>query len=705
MIEKLTSLLQSEGLYHLLTNFTDQGVTDSILGDLSDADLKDLGVEKLGERKRLLAAFKGDASIEEAADAPATSISVTAPASLIPTNAPTPTKATKESPFVNTLGMPFVPIPRFETRFCVWPVRVQDYEAYCIAAGAAFPSSCPFPQDGDHPIVGVTWKEATAFCAWLTKKERADGKIDSETAYRLPTDLEWSAAVGLPHEPEATPGERHLKLPGYPWGLRWPPPQNAGNYENERVDQLGIQKQIIKAKKEIDECLTELNDETIVKEGYKRDLRKYFETWEDKYKLLTRRMNDWKREWTPVDDFEFTSNVGSFSENQYGIFDLGGNVWEWCKDTWSPLWPDLKVLRGASYATRSFQDNEDKSFPNQKVYLSAFRIGSRSTEAEGASYTIENNSIYYHDGGFRIVLASGDPEEDAKSILRQNRQYFIHTNLFQADGSISEEHFSCLYKVWEDLDADLLNIANAFFQSKQYGYAEAFYRVVLEGLADTTEVNESLQPAQWIINIGICMPDSRVLEKIDLLNKYYNKNSLWANILRYNLACYNCLAGNLEVARALLLEKFRRDKQQLIYKNTDIDFALKDEDLIPIREFLQEIKNREATPSPIATAAPEVKPEVANVFWNPEKPLCCLKCSKEIHPEGTNQGVDIYQIWYSSNEDRTVHSRSISKDEIPGFTYYKFCSQACCAQWVNEHTNSQKETKNRGGLFSFLKKK
>jgi hypothetical protein len=35
----------------------EQGVTDSILGDLTDSDLKELGVEKLGERKRLLAAF------------------------------------------------------------------------------------------------------------------------------------------------------------------------------------------------------------------------------------------------------------------------------------------------------------------------------------------------------------------------------------------------------------------------------------------------------------------------------------------------------------------------------------------------------------------------------------------------------------------------------------------------------------------------
>ncbi len=53
----LESLLKAEQLEHLLPIFEEQGVTDSILGELTDSDLRELGIEKFGERKRLLRVF------------------------------------------------------------------------------------------------------------------------------------------------------------------------------------------------------------------------------------------------------------------------------------------------------------------------------------------------------------------------------------------------------------------------------------------------------------------------------------------------------------------------------------------------------------------------------------------------------------------------------------------------------------------------
>jgi formylglycine-generating enzyme required for sulfatase activity len=432
MIEKLTSILTAEGLDHLLSNFTDQGVTDAILGDLSDSDLKDLGVDKLGERKRLLAAFKRGTTTGVEAEAIVATSSVTTLASPVMSTAPTPAEATKESPFVNTLGMPFVPIPRFDTRFCVWPVRVQDYETYCMASGSPFPA-CPFTQDGDHPIVGVTWNEANSFCKWLTEKERAQGILDAETAYRLPTDLEWSSAVGLPHEPDATPGDRHLKLLGYPWGLRWPPPKNAGNYEHNRIDQCGHQQMInhLEKKASIYVGVEDLNP--IGAEDYKK-----LKSEIAKIQIIQK---EWFKSWSPVDDFEFTSPVGFFSANQFGIFDLGGNVWEWCEDSWSRSYSGYRVARGGSYMMPPKLKGE--IIQNQKSYASSFRLGIQQPTIYQECFT-DGEWVKYPDGGFRIVLA--------RNIVQTRREDQIIHSMVKVDGGTLPEglqHYGTAFDAFE----------------------------------------------------------------------------------------------------------------------------------------------------------------------------------------------------------------------------------------------------------------
>lgn len=77
----------------------------------------------------------------------------------------------------------------------------------------------------------------------------------------------------------------------FPWGSDWPPPENAGNYG----ESLG------------------------------------------------------------VDPFPYTSPTGYFPPNRFGLYDLGGNVWEWCLDFYEGA-RDLRVLKGGSFRMRDLSD-------------------------------------------------------------------------------------------------------------------------------------------------------------------------------------------------------------------------------------------------------------------------------------------------------------------------------------------------------------
>jgi len=239
-----------------------------------------------------------------------------------------PAQATKDKPFVNTLGMKFVPVPITggptagkTVIFSVWETRVQDYEVFAKEKGRKWPQP-DFAQSPAHPAVNITWDDAQAFCAWLTAWEEKDGKLGASDIYRLPSDHEWSCAVGIGEREDAAepPNEKDAKVGGeFPWGNQWPPPEKSGNYWSEELRPL----------------------------------------------LVTGKYNCGKGEPLPgyQDGYAKTAPVGEYAANRFGLYDLGGNAAEWCMDWYNNVQKD-RVMRGGSWG----------KLGTQSLFLSSCRL-------------------------------------------------------------------------------------------------------------------------------------------------------------------------------------------------------------------------------------------------------------------------------------------------------------------------------------------
>jgi formylglycine-generating enzyme required for sulfatase activity len=177
-----------------------------------------------------------------------------------------------------------------------------------------------FPGDLSRPISSVSWFDATNYCAKLTEREFAAGRIAPGTRFRLPTEAEWECAARAGTSTRFSYGDD----PGY---------DSVTNY-----------------------------------------------MWEFFTADLT------------------VHPVGQKVPNEWGVYDMQGNVWEWCQDWYDslpggvqtdptgpagPVQFSSKVIRGGAY-----------DYPNSSC-RSASRLFSTPFHTDT-------------DIGIRVVLAS-DP--------------------------------------------------------------------------------------------------------------------------------------------------------------------------------------------------------------------------------------------------------------------------------------------------------
>ncbi|MEI6614223.1 MAG: SUMF1/EgtB/PvdO family nonheme iron enzyme, partial [Chrysiogenales bacterium] len=94
-------------------------------------------------------------------------------------------------------------------------VTFAQFDAFCLETGLEKPEDEGWGR-GERPVIYVSWKEATDFCAWLKKK--------TGFAFRLPTEAEWEKAA----------------RDRFPWG-NTPPDAQLANFNKEimKTDTVG----------------------------------------------------------------------------------------------------------------------------------------------------------------------------------------------------------------------------------------------------------------------------------------------------------------------------------------------------------------------------------------------------------------------------------------------------------------------------------
>ena len=169
----------------------------------------------------------------------------------------------------------------------------------------------------DQPAVKVTWQEAALYCNWLSRRAglplfyiEENGLVTGfnmdSPGFRLPTEAEWAWVAKI-----NVNGQSSI----FPWnGDLYPPTQPYGNYADQSAARL------------LSFTLTGYND-----------------------------------------GFAVSGPVGSFEPSARGLYDLSGNVAEWCNDYYEirpamgepvldPTGPETgnrHVIRGASWSLGS----------------------------------------------------------------------------------------------------------------------------------------------------------------------------------------------------------------------------------------------------------------------------------------------------------------------------------------------------------------
>ena len=252
-------------------------------------------------------------------------------------------------------------------RLAATPLSFYQYALYCEASGKSIIARTPaWGRIGDHPLVNISWYDAAVFCNWLSEqygrapcyvildekeRDKENNRVENDylkwkvtwnknaNGFRLPTEAEWEFAAR---------GGKQSK--GFKFAGSNDPAEVAWSWENS-------------------------GDKPLSGEW---DFNRILENNGRTHPVADKKMKP----------------------NELGLYDMSGNVWEWCWD-WhdkayyqtcakegiaqNPPGPDGsdtgRVLRGGSWLSGNNYCQvsvRDRYFPNDRSYDIGFRLAQDS---------------------------------------------------------------------------------------------------------------------------------------------------------------------------------------------------------------------------------------------------------------------------------------------------------------------------------------
>jgi formylglycine-generating enzyme len=286
------------------------------------------------------------------------------------------------SSFAPTISKPSKP-PNSAPEGMVW-ISGGEFsmgsEGKCDGKSCCSPSTVADALPIHRVDVDGFWMDATDVTnAEFAKFVQATGYVT--IAERPPTKEEFPTtppenlvAGSVVFSPTSTPVslDDHLQWWSYVKGADWRHPEGPQSdlkgKENYPVVQMAYPDAVAYAKWAGKRLPTEAEWEFAARGGLSGKLY----TWGDEFKRGGKFMANTYQGQFPVKDtgddgFAGISPVGAFSANGYGLYDMAGNVWQWCSDWYRPDY--FKQLAEAGNVTQNPQGPEmafDPAEPNEK---------------------------------------------------------------------------------------------------------------------------------------------------------------------------------------------------------------------------------------------------------------------------------------------------------------------------------------------------